>query len=275
MSGKHWLLGQGTIYPDTIESGGTKHADVIKTHHNRVPRVQQLIAQGRVIEPIKNLYKDEVRAIGTLLKLPKNLIERHPFPGPGLAIRVLASQGAKEKTKPYTLNAIRYFQLPIQSVGVQGDERSYAHPALIIEKMSWKKLRTLAPAITNKRKDVNRVLYLISGKPNDIARATVQKKDVSKERLDLLRIIDDIVQKEIHSLKHIWQFPAVLIPFGHKYGESIVLRPVESEEAMTVSWAKIPPPILKKIIKKITALDAVDFIFFDVTNKPPGTIEWE
>ncbi len=74
---------------------------------------------------------------------------------------------------------------------------------------------------------------------------------------------------------YIWQLPVILIPFGHDKKESVVLRPVESEEAMTVSFARIPDAILKKIIKKITALRAVDFIFYDITNKPPGTIEWE
>src|SRR6202043_345529 len=81
----HWILGQGTIYPDTIESGGTEKAEVIKTHHNRVAGVQKLLAEGRVIEPLTSFYKDEVRRIGAELGLPRELLERHPFPGPGLA----------------------------------------------------------------------------------------------------------------------------------------------------------------------------------------------
>ena len=74
-----WLLAQGTIYPDTIETGGTKHADKIKTHHNRAPQVQKLIDEGKILEPLKELYKDEVRTLGELLGLPKELVWRHPW----------------------------------------------------------------------------------------------------------------------------------------------------------------------------------------------------
>ena len=82
------LLVQGTIYPDTIETGGTKRADTIKTHHNRVPAVQRMIEQGLVIEPLVELYKVEVRELGETLGLPENIVWRHPFPGPGLGIRL-------------------------------------------------------------------------------------------------------------------------------------------------------------------------------------------
>ena len=115
-----WILGQGTIYPDTIESGGTAKADLIKTHHNRVAGIQKLIDEGRIIEPLSSFYKDEVRAIGRELGLAPELLDRHPFPGPGLAIRCLCSEtaGAPEKT------ADGYI-MPVRSVGVQGDSRTY------------------------------------------------------------------------------------------------------------------------------------------------------
>ncbi len=87
----HWILGQGTIYPDTIESGGTPKAAVIKTHHNRVAGIQKLLAAKRIIEPLSSFYKDEVREIGAELGLAAEFLERHPFPGPGLAIRCLCS----------------------------------------------------------------------------------------------------------------------------------------------------------------------------------------
>ena len=99
-----WLLGQGTIYPDTIETGGTKNADKIKTHHNRVEAIQKLIDEGKVIEPLKDLYKDEVRAIGEMLELPHAMIWRHPFPGPGLGVRILCSD-KKEKLSSELMKA--------------------------------------------------------------------------------------------------------------------------------------------------------------------------
>src|SRR6202035_1822958 len=97
---ENWILGQGTIYPDTIESGGTAKAALIKTHHNRVAGIQKLIESGRIVEPLRSFYKDEVREIGRELGLPTELLDRHPFPGPGLAIRCLCGDaaGAPEKT---------------------------------------------------------------------------------------------------------------------------------------------------------------------------------
>ncbi|MCB1170639.1 MAG: glutamine-hydrolyzing GMP synthase, partial [Leptospiraceae bacterium] len=89
LQSEEWILGQGTIYPDTIESGGTKSSHTIKTHHNRVEAIARMIEEGRIIEPLSELYKDEVRRLGRLLGLPEHLVDRHPFPGPGLAVRCL------------------------------------------------------------------------------------------------------------------------------------------------------------------------------------------
>ena len=121
----HWILGQGTIYPDTIESGGTAKADVIKTHHNRVAGIQKLIESGRIIEPLASFYKDEVREIGEELSIPGEFLHRHPFPGPGLAIRCLCSETAAPVTR-----SDPGWLLPIRSVGVKGDSRSY-HSCLL------------------------------------------------------------------------------------------------------------------------------------------------
>lgn len=271
---EHWLLGQGTIYPDTIESGGTENADKIKTHHNRVDRVQDMIAKGLVIEPIKELYKDEVREIGLKLGLPEALIHRHPFPGPGLAIRCLCAE-----TDNHTAEHIDtdLWKLPVQSVGVQGDERSYSHPALVTAAADWDNLRTLSPTLTNTHKDINRVLQLVHGDASKLSSSSVPTAHLTKERTELLRSVDAIVNKHIvnPSCENIWQFPVVLVPFGYDKKESIVLRPVESKEAMTVSFAQLPQDILDAIVEDIKNLGAIDYIFYDVTNKPPGTIEWE
>ena len=169
-----WIMGQGTIYPDTIESGGTKHADKIKTHHNRVDLVQKMIEAGKVIEPIAQLYKDEVRELGEKLGLPHKLVWRHPFPGPGLGVRTLCvgkdeidnqqdfsnTNNEIEKYLKENFNSdIRVKILPTKSVGVQGDERTYRHPAALFTNLQdWDELEKISTAITNRFHEVNRVI---------------------------------------------------------------------------------------------------------------------
>jgi GMP synthase (glutamine-hydrolysing) len=140
-------LGQGTIYPDTIESGGTKRAHVIKTHHNRVPIVEQMIAAGRVIEPLADLYKTEVRELAHQLGIPHDLAWRHPFPGPGLGVRLLCSDGDDSAPDVQTQltqltegSGIVAQAMPVKSVGVKADIRSYEHPALLTGQTDWESL---------------------------------------------------------------------------------------------------------------------------------------
>lgn len=279
---EEWIIGQGTIYPDTIETAGTKHADLIKTHHNRVKLVQDLIDQGKIIEPIKELYKDEVRELGEKLGLPHKLVWRHPFPGPGLAVRCLCAKGPDKIEEEHAVEkkiegmvvekGLAARILPIKSVGVQGDERTYRHPVVLMESTNWDTLSELSPKITNKIPEVNRVLYLVSDKLQDIE---VQNVYLTRERLDKLREADEIAMQALrhHNLyEDIWQMPTVLIPVGKN--ESIVLRPVLSKEAMTAEFAKIDMKIVHEIAEKIMKL-GYDQVFFDITNKPPGTIEWE
>jgi GMP synthase (glutamine-hydrolysing) len=274
-----WMLGQGTIYPDTIETAGTKNAALIKTHHNRVKEVQQLIEQGKVIEPLAELYKDEVREVGEKLGLPHELVWRHPFPGPGLAVRCLCVEKedicaaeVNEITQTFNMEAKT---LPIKSVGVQGDFRTYKHPAVLIGEEDWDMLEEVSTEITNKIKEVNRVVYLLN--EVDVEKLKVKREYLTKARMDLLREADDKVNKIIfkHKLeKEIWQFPVVLVPLGLK-GESIVLRPVNSKEAMTAEFARLPENVIQEIINELQKIKGIDAIFYDVTHKPPGTIEWE
>ena len=291
---KNWLLGQGTIYPDTIETGGTRHADKIKTHHNRVKEILKLMKLGTLVEPLSELYKDEVRQIGGKLGLPKTLLDRHPFPGPGLAIRVLGSGGQASKISE--ISKIRRIVgeefeatiLPLKSVGVQGDNRTYCHPALISGPLDWKKLHNLSVRLTNEIKSVNRVVYALwpsrpdfkkfSAKGGSAAGGKIKPVYITDKRLDLLRQVDDLVMSGIKSAglyDKIWQFPVVLAPLTIKGGETIILRPVESQEAMTVNFYPMSKIILSRLIKKISAISGVDAVFYDITNKPPGTIEWE
>ncbi len=273
-----WMLGQGTIYPDTIETGETKNADKIKTHHNRIEEIQKMMEEGLVIEPLRDLYKDEVRVLGEELGLPHDLVWRHPFPGPGLGVRILCAQ------KPSIVDAdidisITHAVLPIRSVGVQGDGRSYRHAVSLFnhEKYPNEQCWNLATSIPNKSGQFNRVLMCTSHE--DVPEFIFSPGYVTMERADLLREADAIVHRIMHDsgfYKDIWQFPVVLLPFGtSEGGQSVVLRPVESQEAMTANAAVLPQEALCRMTEELLALDGVDVVFQDLTHKPPGTIEWE
>jgi GMP synthase (glutamine-hydrolysing) len=196
------FLAQGTLYPDVIESVSTKGPSAtIKTHHNRVSAILKLIEQGRVVEPLKELFKDEVRAVGKELGIPKELLWRHPFPGPGLAIRILG--------------------------------------------------------------------------------------DVTPKRLKLLRAADTIYLEELRKAKlydKIWQAFSVLLPVksvgvmgdSRTYDHVIALRAVTSVDGMTADWFPMPPGPLARISNRIiNEVPGINRVVYDVSSKPPATIEWE
>jgi GMP synthase (glutamine-hydrolysing) len=266
----NWILGQGTIYPDTIESGGTAKADLIKTHHNRVAGIQRLIAEGRIIEPLSSFYKDEVRAIGRQLGLAADLLDRHPFPGPGLAIRCLCSDstGALEKTPDGYI-------IPVRSVGVQGDSRTY-RPVLAIE--NFPASDEDVPRLINKLDEVNRVVVAVwtSG---PLGAMRVEPAALTEDRLNLLRRADAIVRKLTQESGFdalTWQNPVILIPVGALNDHnSIVLRPIHSVDGMTASAVRMPADLLETVVRELRAIKGIAGVFYDLTNKPPGTIEWE
>jgi len=286
LNADEWVLAQGTIYPDTIESAGTKHADRIKTHHNRVDIILEMIEKGNLVEPLAQLYKDEVRELGESMGIPKELIWRHPFPGPGLGVRVLCSDGTATVDSVLDSTAINNLVkqygyhahvLPIKSVGVQGDERSYAHPVVLAGRCDWALLEELSTKITNSFSSVNRVVYGLNAvdKPS----YTLVKAFMTKERLDTLRAVDHIVTEILHKAGEydgVWQMPVVLLPMLNNMGkECVVLRPIVSQEAMTARFKPLAVETLDQIVKQVAALDSVGDLFFDITHKPPATIEWE
>ena len=305
-----YMLAQGTLYPDIIESGGTKNSHTIKTPHNRVDGIQKLIAAGMLIEPLKDLYKDEVRAIGKKLGLDDELVMRHPFPGPGLSINVLCNDGElsgqdKEELalakKEFDEMKITQFcdectstlvrtVLPVKSVGVQGDFRTYRFPACLSFKHDekgfyhvpkyWEKIEDCSSDITNSAKYINRTILKLWQNPalkdEDLK---LQKGYCTKDRLDQLREADYIVTKELKEsgwYGKIFQHLTITLPFASQPDHTtFVLRPVCSEDVMTARFAHLPLDLLEKMVKQIAALPFVDAIFYDCTNKPPATVGWE
>lgn len=285
-SDRGWMLGQGTIYPDTIESGGTKHAAHIKTHHNRVEAIAALIEQGLVIEPLRELYKDEVRMVGEELGLPHDLVWRHPFPGPGLGVRILCADAPAappayptDASRAATDDLIRTHGariLPVRTVGVQGDGRTYRHALAFFGRTDRSWAEQQATSIPNALGVFSRVLLCLSH--HDPQEFTFTPGGITRERADLLREADAIVDEEVRRAGlygDIWQFPVVLLPIGVRPGgQSIVLRPVVSIDAMTVQAARLPDALLQVITARLLAL-GIDLVFADLTHKPPATIEWE
>ncbi len=276
---EEWILGQGTIYPDTIESGGTAKADLIKTHHNRVEGIQRLMAENRIVEPLHNLYKDEVREVGAQLGIPHAFLHRHPFPGPGLAIRCLcaAETGEVERMEGGWL-------LPLHSVGVQGDSRSYK-PVLLMDlpaswpDCGWDTAYARATELINVNDRFNRVV--LQPVPGNVLaeRCKVRPASITRERLHLLREADALVRQMCADSgfeNEVWQFPVILAPFGvEEVTDSVVLRPIQSVDGMTAQSVGMRYALLQELCNRLLTLRGVACVLYDLTHKPPGTIEWE
>jgi GMP synthase (glutamine-hydrolysing) len=294
------VLLQGTNAADRIESGhstGDSNTMTIKTHHNQVKEVQDLKASGKLIEPIDDLFKDEVRALGRQLGLPEELVMRQPFPGPGLAIRIIASEKSEAELSTLPKQAaiqefldkhykgVKASLLPIRSVGVGGDERSHLSVVALehgnLKGQELAKLGADLPA--HFRDSVNRVIYALSDQP--LARRSQTKTLLTADVRAQLRLADRIVFEEMRKaglLDKIKQFPVVLLPisFREQNERSIVLRPVQTSTFMTVQamlpGIDLPDGFLETVTKRITIEDpSISQVFLDLTNKPPATTEWE
>jgi GMP synthase (glutamine-hydrolysing) len=284
--GDDWLLVQGTIYPDTIESGGTDKAAVIKTHHNRVAEIEEMLRAGRVLEPLDLFYKDEVRTLGLALGLPAHLVNRHPFPGPGLAIRIVCADGTSPEidaddvaklARICTRHGLCGRILPVRSVGVQGDARTYEHPAVLWFPASvqpdWDVVQACAIEAANHIPSVNRAIFSVH--PLDAEEFTVHPQFMDRAAVKALQNIDSVVRAALEPVEEVWQVPVVSLPIHSNSGNPVyVIRPVTSRDAMTADFYRMPFADLDRLSQSCH-MEGAGMLLLDVTSKPPGTIEWE
>lgn len=282
---ENFILGQGTIYPDRIETGATKYAHRIKTHHNRVEVIEEMIAEGRVIEPLKDLYKSEVREIGYKLGISEKLIKRHPFPGPGLGVRCICSDGKIDKDFQKVEKGLSQFTsrynaclLPVKSVGVKGDMRSYEYPAAIWGKfINWEDVENVSNEIFRRIQGINRVIWLEFD--NEELSITTRESYINKDRLNLLREADYIANELLEDFDiydEIWQMPVISLPLciNGSDEELVVIRPVISKRGMTARFYRLPDGYVLKLKERLKSI-GVNYLGVDVSSKPPATIEWE
>ncbi|AIN98306.1 glutamine amidotransferase, putative [Leishmania panamensis] len=311
------LLAQGTLRPDLIESGSkyaSANADAIKTHHNDTAVVRVLRDAGRIIEPLCDYHKDEVRDLGVRLGIPRHLIERQPFPGPGLAIRTLCTDGTPFRDANFADTeatvkrlcmgddasfaevaafvqsvALSACILPVRTVGVQGDGRTYAYASALSMQTfptteQWVALMQLAKAIPKTAHAVNRVVFMF-GPPQSESPSSVTRTYLTTDVLDKIRVADDKVNGILmkHQLvRSLSQVPIVLIPVGFdKTGcYSVIVRTFLTNDFMTgipatPGSAFMPLTVLKEIVSELEKLEFVSRVMYDLTAKPPGTTEWE
>ncbi|HAH95548.1 MAG TPA: glutamine-hydrolyzing GMP synthase, partial [Firmicutes bacterium] len=220
---EHTILAQGTLRPDLIESASTlvtQKAHTIKTHHNDSPLVRELRDKGRVIETNKDWHKDEVRQVGLEVGLPETLVWRQPFPGPGLATRIICARApytADDFEEAGTQTAATAAQygfsgglLPVRTVGVQGDGRSYGYLAAIAGDPDWDRLREAASQITKVVHQVNRVVYCLgSGRESNWESSqasnqvpltrTIVPTLLEPDVVEVLRSADDLIKRVLQS----------------------------------------------------------------------------
>lgn len=293
LSMKDAFLAQGTLYTDMIESGKGvgKKADKIKTHHNVASDViDSLRKRGKVIEPLSKLFKDEVRKLGNALGLSDNIIQRHPFPGPGFAIRIICgsvdidenfhniAMNVKSISEKYGFNG---FLSPIKTVGVQGDARTYKNLAIIEGDIKWERVRNVCEDIVRNVDMVNRVVLIIRSKVT-IRQDLIENPKllrINKSTINLLRDVDFIANETIREFgleRKISQMPVIMFPGQNN--PWIALRPIKTEDFMTAKPMEIgndiPILCVERMAERIMRLN-IDGVVYDVTDKPPATIEWE
>lgn len=298
------FLAQGTLRPDLIESGNpdvSGYAHKIKTHHNDVGVIRTLRDAGHVIETNWDWHKDEVRKVARMLGLDEEIASRQPFPGPGLGVRLICCDKAAPLPAEDKLKELSSFVEeagggkysvhvgPIQSVGVQGDNRSYKSLATLYptdgtepRNADWDEIFEIAKEIPNKFSFINRVAYCVYSDSAEIGDISCAGMHICRETADILREVDAAVTSNIMN-QRIAQCFAVMFPMSankdKKY--SCAIRAVCTSDFMTARSAtpgkEFTVEALDKAVKDIVSAegDNISMIFYDVTGKPPATVEWE
>lgn len=289
------FIAQGTLRPDLIESGNpdiSGFAHKIKTHHNDVSAVREARNKGLIIETNSDWHKDEVRKVARKLGLAEEIASRQPFPGPGLAIRLIGHKKQEEvvisQDDVERVNNIlngteeNAYILPLRSVGVQGDARSYRSLCVMLGNkidLDWDLVTTKAKEITDNVHSINRVAYILNKDKLD-GNISCFDMSICDEAVNLLREIDSIVTSNLENSKANQTF-AVLIPVGINKKYSVAIRTFVTNDFMTGRPAAIGLEASKEdianIVKEIENRfgDKIEFIMYDVTSKPPATCEWE
>lgn len=332
------FLAQGTLRPDLIESASSMascNADAIKTHHNDTDLVRTLRVQGRVVEPLSDFHKDEVRILGRDMGLPEEVVQRHPFPGPGLAVRVICAdeqfmdrsfsetsvlikviveyassvdkkhalvsrvqRAISEEEQIFLMECSLKYKLvstllPIKSVGVQGDQRSYSYVVGLSsneEPTEWEDLMSLAKIIPKVCHNVNRVCYIFG---DAVAHPVldVTPTFLTPLVLSTLREVDcrahSVLQASGH-MKNISQMPIILIPIhfdrdvvsrNPSCQRSAVIRTFITHDFMTgipaTPQKELPLDVIKKMVAEMSSVPGISRILYDLSPKPPATTEWE
>lgn len=290
---------QGTLRPDLIESGNptiSGLAHKIKTHHNDIELVRRARERGMVVETNWDWHKDEVRQVARILGLPEEIAARQPFPGPGLAVRLIADHGAGGVTAEQARTvgeavaewnaAYQGTVVPVQTVGVQGDQRSYRYLALVagprgadLEDAEWEGLTRLGNRLANRFDFVNRTAYVLNRRdlPPGLDHHPTY---VSEETVDLLRELDAVVTERL-TLGTVSQAFAVLLPVGRAGKYSVAVRTFVTDDFMTGRPARVGVDVPVTVVEELVAEvekgfgDWIDLVLWDVTSKPPATVEWQ
>lgn len=287
---------QGTLRPDLIESGNpdvSGFAHKIKTHHNDVDIVRKAREKGLVVETNWDWHKDEVRQVARALGIHESIAGRQPFPGPGLAIRTICNDGRTQITAEQyqkfnqligELAEPHGYQgavIPIKSVGVQGDCRSYRYLSIISGKgihFEWDRIYQIGKYLPNQVDFINRVAYVLN-KERLNREIQCYPMGLLPENVELLREVDDLVVKRLNK-KPISQVFAVLLPIGLTKRYSVAIRTFITNDFMTGRPAFIGQDITLETIRELAAdidkeFQEIDLVLYDITSKPPATVEWQ